>query len=698
MTTTARETQAIDCGLCATHCSSEAPRASLWLCCACSRCARHARIRTHLRPQNTAGAMPRTGRKKAASKDGLGNALSRRQAREKHARGAAAAGGDDARHRPAGAPLESILDASDFSEMMENVARRESHTVANGQTLAPPTVVTLGGRGGGGAGARAAAAAAALEFDEAALRVPRRPAWGRETAREELEEKEEVAFLEWRRATAAVEERLAAQAGFGGAMLTPFEKNLHVWRQLWRVVERSDVVVQIVDARNPLLYYCPDLRRYAADEMRRTHVLVVNKADLLSSEMISRWEAYFKERGLEALFFSAFKASVNEQTDDARVLGAEELILKLHQYEHTVEITKPDQRVTIGFCGYPNVGKSSTINCLLETAAAAETAMLEAEEAASLDSGGSGGDLLRRHDDDAPPPGLFAPAPANPLADVAVGTIASTMNGFSTMTLKRVGVSSTPGKTKHFQTLVLSDRLLLCDCPGLVFPNFSASKAELICAGVLSIDSMRGAALPPISLLARRIPASIFEGVYGIRFPAHDGMGLMDVEEDTKPGHVSATTLLEVHARARGFMSDHDRADHSRSARFLLKQYVGGRILFAHAPPPAGPDEGQPGVGPDVHAKKGKLVRAREEAAAAGVAAVPEGPVGNTVVEAQSEAGWQASQASERREKVSASELHNVAAAAEAGHSGGAKLSRGKKHAAVPFTRVERSYYPNPHG
>jgi len=37
-------------------------------------------------------------------------------------------------------------------------------------------------------------------------------------------------------------------------LTTPYEKNLDFWRQLWRVIERSDVVVQIVDARDPLLY------------------------------------------------------------------------------------------------------------------------------------------------------------------------------------------------------------------------------------------------------------------------------------------------------------------------------------------------------------------------------------------------------------------------------------------------------------
>ena len=29
-----------------------------------------------------------------------------------------------------------------------------------------------------------------------------------------------------------------------GLVLTPSEKNLEVWRQLWRVLERSDIVVQ----------------------------------------------------------------------------------------------------------------------------------------------------------------------------------------------------------------------------------------------------------------------------------------------------------------------------------------------------------------------------------------------------------------------------------------------------------------------
>lgn len=65
---------------------------------------------------------------------------------------------------------------------------------------------------------------------------------------EEVDRREKDAFLKWRRDVAAMEE------GNRSLKVTPFEKNLEVWRQLWRVIERSDFAIQIVDARNPLLY------------------------------------------------------------------------------------------------------------------------------------------------------------------------------------------------------------------------------------------------------------------------------------------------------------------------------------------------------------------------------------------------------------------------------------------------------------
>lgn len=81
---------------------------------------------------------------------------------------------------------------------------------------------------------------------------------------------------------------------------------------------------------------------------------------------------------------------------------------------------------------------------------------------------------------------------------------------------KKVSVSATPGKTKHFQTIHLSSSIVLCDCPGLVFPQFATTKAALVCDGVLPIDQMREH-VGPIGLVALRVPRGVLEGTYGIK-------------------------------------------------------------------------------------------------------------------------------------------------------------------------------------
>jgi large subunit GTPase 1 len=84
---------------------------------------------------------------------------------------------------------------------------------------------------------------------------------------------------------------------------------------------------------------------------------------------------------------------------------------------------------------------------------------------------------------------------------------------------KKVSVSSTPGKTKHFQTINLSDSIVLCDCPGLVFPQFATTKADLVCDGVLPIDQMREYT-GPIGLIVKRVPKEVLEATYGLAITA----------------------------------------------------------------------------------------------------------------------------------------------------------------------------------
>lgn len=57
--------------------------------------------------------------------------------------------------------------------------------------------------------------------------------------------------------------------------------------------------------------------------------------------------------------------------------------------------------------------------------------------------------------------------------------------------------------------------MVLCDCPGLVFPQFTTTKADLVCDGVLPIDQMREFT-GPISLITKRFPQEVLEKTYGL--------------------------------------------------------------------------------------------------------------------------------------------------------------------------------------
>jgi large subunit GTPase 1 len=144
------------------------------------------------------------------------------------------------------------------------------------------------------------------------LSVPRRPPWDDTTSPEELEHNEHQSFLEWRRAIAAKEEELVRLQSV--ASVTPFEKNIEVWRQLWRVMERCSVLLQLVDARNPLFYLSADLRDYA-QSLGKPMMVLINKSDYLSPSQRAQWRDYLLDRGWDPVFFSA--TMEQKKIDDA---------------------------------------------------------------------------------------------------------------------------------------------------------------------------------------------------------------------------------------------------------------------------------------------------------------------------------------------------------------------------------------------
>ncbi|KAJ2787467.1 hypothetical protein GGI15_000712 [Coemansia interrupta] len=408
------------------------------------------------------------------------------------------------------------------------------------------------------------------------LRVPRRPAWDDSTTAQELHRAEREAFMAWRRDLAQLQEQ-------EGLLLTPFERNLEVWRQLWRVLERSHLVVQIVDARNPMLFRSRDLTAYVAElDARKRSLLLINKADMLSDAQRLAWADYLDAQGIAYLFFSAKESNARleeERERDAAERLAQEMAM------HTVD---EDALEGIQDLDQLRTREQQHVRRDHERDAAEAAAALAAFEASVHAVSLSAADLRTR---------VLQPAElvsilmreCPKIADehshgrLMIGLVgypnvgkSSTINAL--VGSKKVNVGAMPGKTKHFQTIHLTDSVVLCDCPGLVFPTFATTQADMVCNGVLPIDQLREFT-GPAGLVARRIPRWALEAIYGIEVrvrPAEEG----------GDGVPTAEELLTAYAAARGmFKGGEGNPDEARAARVLLKDYVAGKLLYCHPPP-----------------------------------------------------------------------------------------------------------------
>lgn len=427
------------------------------------------------------------------------------------------------------------------------------------------------------------------------LRIPRRPTWDESTSPEILQQTERDTFLTWRRDLARLEEEQKL-------ILTPFERNLDFWRQLWRVIERSDVVVQIVDARNPLLFRCPDLEKYVKEvSSHKVNMLLLNKADLLSREQRRAWATYFQKEGIRAVFWSALAEAVRlEAEEKGEYVGEyEELSDPETSVDHSkskgsAEKSKEEERSDDD--DEENIEETfedctSDVDWQTCSDASGDEGEEEASKTSSDCSSFYNSSRLLHKDELLE---MFKFAHSGPTCkdgQLTVGLVgypnvgkSSTIN--TIFQNKKVSVSATPGHTKHFQTLFVEPTLCLCDCPGLVMPSFVSTKAEMICSGILPIDQMRDH-VPAISLVCQTIPRTVLEGTYGFN--------IIRPREDEDPDRPpSSEELLTAYGCMRGFMTAHGQPDQSRSARYVLKDYVSGKLLYCHSPPHINPKDFQP--------------------------------------------------------------------------------------------------------
>ena len=189
-----------------------------------------------------------------------------------------------------------------------------------------------------------------------------------------------------------------------------------------QVIENSDVILEVLDARDPLTCRNKELEnKIKSGKNSKKIILVLNKIDLIPVQNAIDWQKYLSNEFPCILFKSntqtqstnlsqsnLFDKNLKNQKDyisevlkGNKSIGGEELLNILKNYSRIDGNTKSN--IVVGVIGIPNVGKSSLIN--------------------SLTRG------------------------------------------------KNVGVSNTPGFTKGLQEVILDNNIRLLDCPGVVMSN-----------------------------------------------------------------------------------------------------------------------------------------------------------------------------------------------------------------------------------
>ena len=94
--------------------------------------------------------------------------------------------------------------------------------------------------------------------------------------------------------------------------MSPYEKNIEIWKELWQVIERSDVIVQIIDCRDPLFYRNKDLENVVLENQEKSIALLINKSDLVDENLVNAWKKHFEEEGTKVMFFSGAMSGDND--------------------------------------------------------------------------------------------------------------------------------------------------------------------------------------------------------------------------------------------------------------------------------------------------------------------------------------------------------------------------------------------------
>ncbi|CAL1161988.1 unnamed protein product [Cladocopium goreaui] len=442
-----------------------------------------------------------------------------------------------------------------------------------------------------------------VDLERSRKLMPRRPAWSYEISSGRLHHREAQSFKQW---LTDVQDLIQARGGYPPA----YETNLQVWRQLWRVLERCNVAVCVIDARHPLLHLPPALIYHVNRTLRKPLLVVLNKLDAVSEENAICWAqalqripgiaavlGYSKEDlrhrnfgdlqlGKEALIeishrvYSEWLASRPAESTAATIEAAAAPAAPAGRTAEATEAFVASEKFTGARTGYYfGTGPEGT-GFYPDTGENRRSAMKSPKSATDPDVDGNGGD-------------------GN--GSVVLGLIGHPNVGKSSMVNhlmgeKVVSVKATPGHTKILQTLQLNENTCLCDSPGVVFPRLEVPREAQIVGMLVPLAQVREPfsairwvmersekplaellGLKPVKL--RRVRELFEAGLETLQ------LNLVEAEDDDEVVPWSPMLLCAQLATQRGFVQN-GRPDCMKAGTEILERVLSGRIAYS-VPPPA---------------------------------------------------------------------------------------------------------------